>query len=103
MLETLARDQERPALAQEYAPTWQGPEGQRAPTAYFSAHPKGLGIPARPGPSYLEMPAKAQMFSVRLPSLSTRLAGPPGPCGHASHAPGTMETVQKSEGEADSS
>ena len=32
------------------------------------------------------------MFSVRLPSLSTRHEGPPGPRGHASHAAGTMET-----------
>lgn len=38
------------------------------------------------------MPANAQMFSVRLPSLSTRHEGPPGPRGHASHAAGTMET-----------
>lgn len=53
MLETLARDQERPALAQEYAPTWQGPEGQRAPTASFSAHPEGLGIqPGRAPPTW---------------------------------------------------
>ena len=35
------------------------------------------------------MPAKAQMFSVRLPSLSTRHEGPPGPRGQASHAAGT--------------
>lgn len=39
--------------------------------------------------SYLEMPAKAQMFSVRLPPLSTRHEGPPGPRGQASHAAGT--------------
>lgn len=65
------------------------------PTAYFSdAPPKGLGTP-----SYLEMPVKAQMFSVRLPSLSTRHEGPPGPRGQASHASGTMETIQGSEEE----
>lgn len=48
-------------------------------------------------PPYLEMPAKAQMFSVRLPSLSTRHEGPPGPRGHASHAAGTVETTEGSE------
>lgn len=39
------------------------------------------------------------MFSVRLPSLSTRHEWPPGPRGHASHAVGTVETIQESEGE----
>lgn len=71
--------------------------GCRGHTANFSAHPKELGM--LPSPSYLEMPAKAQMFSVRLPSLSTRHEGPPGPPGHASHAAGTVETTQESEGE----
>lgn len=71
--------------------------GCQGHTAYFSAHPKELGM--LPSPSYLEMPAKAQMFSVRLPSLSTRHEGPPGPPGHASHAAGTMETTGGSEGE----
>lgn len=50
-------------------------------------------------PSYLEMPAKAQMFSVRLPSLSTRHEGLPGPRGQASHRAGTAETIQGSEEE----
>lgn len=39
------------------------------------------------------------MFSVRLPSLSTRHEGPPGLRGHASQAAGTMEATQDSEGE----
>lgn len=71
---------------------WGSPQSIPRPT------PRGR-TPARPGPSYLEMPAKAQMFSVRLPSLSTRHEGPPGPRGHASHAAGTVETSQGSEGE----
>lgn len=74
-----------------------GVGGYRGHIAYFSAHSKELGM--LPSPSYLEMPAKAQMFSVRLPSLSTRHEGPPGPPGHASHAAGTMKTTRGSEGE----
>lgn len=66
----------------------QGPGGAHG---LFLCPPQAAGHP--PGPSYLEMPAKAQMFSVRLPSLSTRHEGPPGPRGHASHAAGTVETT----------
>lgn len=66
----------------------QGPGGAHG---LFLCPPQAAGHP--PGPSYLEMPAKVQMFSVRLPSLSTRHEGPPGPRGHASHAAGTVETT----------
>lgn len=56
-----------------------------------------IELSIRPGQTYapppnLETPAKAQMFSVKLPSLSTRHEEPPGPRGHASHAAGTVET-----------
>lgn len=100
-LETLARDQERPCTGISTYVT--GPWGAEGAHSLFLCSPQGPGRSARPGPSYLEMPAKAQMFSVRLPSLSTRHAGPPGPWGHASHAAGTMETTHKSEGETGSS
>lgn len=56
----------------------------------------GMGE-ARQSSSYLESPAKAQMFSVRLPSVSTRPEGPLDPRGHASHAAGTVEGAYRSE------
>ena len=74
------------------------PMGGGPGRSLFPCSPQGNGRSARPGPSYLEMPQKAQMFSVRLPSLSTKHEEPLGPRGHFSHAAGTMETTQGSEG-----
>lgn len=53
MLEALAREQERPALTQESAPTRQGPEQQGPPTASASAHPKGQAVqPGQAAPTW---------------------------------------------------
>lgn len=102
--ETKAQDGEVPGLRSlrrgalcpctgVHTPQWEG-------VPPFLCTPQGTGHQARSGFSYLERPAKAQMFSVRLPSISTRHGGPPGLRGHASHAAGSKETTQVRQGEA---